>query len=462
MAHPRPGWAEQDAEAYWAAVVDILQEVAPTHHVDALAISTQRGGVIFVDRSGQPISRIITWLDRRSQREAARAADAVASWPDAAHMLVRRGPSALSKIMWFREHEPSIFDNAARVLISVKDFVLYRMVGRWVTDIPQASLSGLYDYQTYSWCPRLATLAGLEVTQLPELAPPTAVVGPLQRKIALLVGLPSGLPVIAGSGDAEAAHVGLGAFEQGIASMNLGTIGAVRLTHPSLPVSGSDILACVDMRPHGWIVGAMVRTAGALLKWLRDSWTGASSSWDFLNEAAAISPGAEGLLLLPHFSGSIHPDIPNARGVVLGLTLKHGRAHIVRAFLEGIAVALADALEYLEEMTQLCTRIRVSGGGAQSPLWLQIVADVCDRPLELPEVRDASLLGAAIMATVGVGAYPDLHRAMSEMVHIERTVYPAAANTGAYRELRSTTRRLLEQLRPYFDATMMNLVGDGQ
>lgn len=462
MVYPQPGWAEQDAQTYWETVVDLLREVAAGYPLDALALSSQRGGLIFVDRGGQAISRIITWLDRRSQGEAVRATEAVARLSDADQVLVRRGPSVLSKVMWFREHEPGIVSRAVRALISVKDYVLYQMVGRWVTDIPQASLSGLYDARSSSWHPELVTLAGLDVSQLPELKPPTALAGSLRGDIASAVGLPSGLPVIVGSGDAEAAHLGLGAFDYNTASMNLGTIGALRVTHGSLPAFGKDVLACVDVRPYGWIVGAMVRTAGAILRWLRDVWSDSKGGWEFLDEAAAIAPGAEGLLVLPHFSGSNHPDIPNARGVAFGLMLHHGRGHVVRASLEGIAFALADALAYLEKATRPCTRIRVSGGGTQSPVWLQIVADVCNRPLELPAAPDASLLGAAMMGMVGIGVYPDLHGAISGMVRIDRTIHPDAASTAVYRDLRVRAGRLLEHLQPYFDELMGSVIEGGR
>lgn len=451
MDHPQPGWAEQEVEACWAAVVATVRELASSR-VDAIGIATQRGGVIFVDRAGRPISRMITWLDRRSDPQAQEAAATVRQWRDAGTVLLRGGPSALSKILWMQRHEPVVFAQTARVLISIKDLVLYRLVGRWVTDTTQASLSGLYDVRTSSWHPRLLQEAGVDVAQLPELAPPMAIAGTLQPEIASELGLPRGLPVAVGSGDAEAAHIGLGALDHGIASMNLGTIGAVRIMSPDIPANGVERLACVDLRPYGWVLGAMVRTAGALLQWLRDTWNSPSDTWEFLEEARRVPPGSDGCLFLPYLSGSLYPDVPQARGVLFGLTLHHTRAHVVRACLEGIGCALAEALAYLETVTHPCARIRVGGGGTQSSAWLQIIADICGRPLEIPVVPDASLLGAAILAGVGTGVYTDLQAAVDATVRVEHTLLPQSDSAALYGELRQTARHLVEHLAPYFQA----------
>ncbi|MDR7495005.1 MAG: FGGY family carbohydrate kinase [Armatimonadota bacterium] len=453
---PRPGWVEQDPYAYWGTVVDLVREVASGSAVEAVVLTGQRGSLIFVDGDGRPISAVVTWLDRRSENEAASLRAAIDRMPEARGVILRRGPSVLSKVRWFSDHEPETVRRAARVLISVKDFVLYQLIGRWVTDIPQASLSGFYDTGRRSWHREVVAFGGLTPLQLIDLESPVAIAGKLGSDIAAALDLPPGLPVVVGCGDAEAAHLGLGALDLTTASMNLGTIGAVRATCGSLPARKAETFACVDMWPIGWIIGAMVRTAGALVRWLRDVWI-KEPGWEFLAEAVRIPAGADGLLVLPHFSGSGHPDIPQARGVIFGLALHHHRAHVIRACLEGVAIALAEALTDLEEATGVRSRIRISGGGVRSPLWLQIVADACNRPLEVPVASEASLVGAAMMAMVAIGVYPDLLAAASSMVHVDRVVTPDPASAGVYREVRSKARHLMEALRPHFEAVVSPL-----
>jgi xylulokinase len=468
LAHPAPERAELDASTYWSAAVRAVRQAvaaadASAGEVVAIGVSSQGETVVPVDAAGHPVGPALVWLDNRAEVEAAEVAD---HFPDA-EVYDRTGVPAVNptwtttKIMWLRRNEPEMFAAARRFLL-VEDYVLHRLTGRFATDGSVHCTSLLYDIRRHAWWNEMLDLAGLSPDRLPELVPPGAVVGSLTPEAAEALGLASTVKVVAGGMDQCSGAIGVGNTGPGVVSESTG--GALTV-QASVDRHGADATRQTPVYVHSvagrYLYCPVCPTGGMALKWFRDQFgaeevaraaaTG-RDSYELLTELAAqVPPGAQGLTMLPHLMGAFSPEYEAAaKGAFFGFTLHHGKGHFARAVLEAVALMLRRNLEMLAAAGAEASEIRSHGGGARSPLWNQIKADVCGLPVVTLQGEDAAPRGDAMLAGVATGVFPNLDAAGAAMVAIDRRFEPDPANREAYDLAYRRYVDLFEAVRPLF------------
>jgi len=457
---PQRDWAEQDPEDWWRCLVECVREVvaaARPERIAALAVATQGDTLCPVDAGGRALAPARTWMDARAVQEVAeflqvRDAD---SW----YRLCGMKPApfqAAATVAWLRNHRREAFDRAAWFAL-VQDFAMFRLTGRRVIDIPNASRTLLFDVTERRWSDELLALVGLDRSRVAEAHESGTPVGTLLPSAADALGLSPEVTVALGAHDQCSAATGCGALAPGTMMLSCGTAWALVAAARS-PVL--DHLARLQTYCHafpgGWtVLGA--QPGGALLRWFRDEWTpelaGSDEGYEVLvNEAQAAPRGAGDLIFLPHLYGAITPAWqPHARAGILGLTLGHERGAVVRGLLEGVALEARWNVEVMEEVVGEIEELRMIGGAAKSRPWAQIVSDATGKRVLLPEVSEAAAYGAALLAAQAVG---DLRRTedATDRLPLAAALEPQAdehsrltALFGAYRDV---FYRLAEALHP--------------
>ena len=453
-----PGGAEQEPETWVDAAVATVRHLIATEPADILGIglSGQMHSTVTLDAQGEAVRPAILWLDRRGAPQAASLHEVfgesqLARWTG---NPVMPGLTLIS-LLWMREHEPERWGRVARVLLA-KDYLRYRLTGTLATDCSDASASGMLCTGRRAWCMELMTALNLPATILPPLYESTQVVGTLRRDMATRMSLATGIPVVCGAGDQAAQAIGNGIIRPGTVSSTIGTGGQLFAVadryHPDPHLRLHTFCHAAPGRWH-WLAATL--TAGLSLRWLRDQVLGGNRDYAELADAAAtIEPGAEGLIFLPHLAGERTPHMnPHARGVFIGLTLHHTWRHMVRAVMEGVLFSLTDGMKLIHQMGEV-RHIVASGGGTRHPLWLQLQADTYGRPVVRTETREAAALGAALLAGVGTGFYPNLETACQVAVRWSDEVFtPRPTVHALYQELGSRYRALYRVLTPHFKIT---------
>lgn len=428
---PQPGWTEQHPADWVNASLHALAEVAQAvdeHRVLAIGLSGQMHGMVTLDADGRVIRPAILWND---QRTGAAVAEIEAAVPR--HALIQRtGNPAITgfqlpKLVWLRQAEPQAYEQVRQVLLP-KDYLGYVLIGNAVTEPSDASGIGCLDLASRQW--DLDILQALEIS--PDLFPPvvesTAIAGRLQPQIADRVGLPVGLPVIAGGGDNGAAAIGLGisSADLGRGSLSIGTSGVIfaPCDRPTPDPEGRVHLFChVD---GGYHLLGVTLAAGGALRWYRDLFAPDRSFADLMTLAAGSVPGAHGVLFLPHLAGERSPYLdPDSRGAWVNLALAHTQADLIRAVLEGVAFSLRAALEVIQGISPV-DQLLATGGGVRSPLWFHLLADVLQTQLVAPKTEEGAAYGAALLAMVGGGAYPNLAAALQLLPQASDAQQPQA------------------------------------
>ncbi|SFU45456.1 xylulokinase [Alicyclobacillus macrosporangiidus] len=412
LSSPRSGWAEQDPEDWWQATVqalrDLLQRLqrdGTALDVTGIALTGQMHGLVLLDADGAVIRPAILWCDVRTADEARQlereiGKDAIIRWTQNPPL-----PNfTLTKLMWVRSHEPEAY-RRTQVILNPKDYVRFRLTGTLCAEYSDASGTLLLDVEKRRWSSELCKAVGVPEAWLPPLTESTDVVGRLTAEAADAVGLPAGVPVVAGAGDQAAGAVGLGVHDPGVVSVIFGTSGVV-LAPTDVPVR--DAAGCLHTFCHGlpnrWFVMGVTQSAGGSLQWLRDRLFPDESYDSLMERAAGVSPGAEGLTFLPYLMGERTPHLdPYARGVWIGMDWRHGPGHLARSVIEGVAFSLYDAWRVMETLGVPARVFRVSGGGARSELWMRIFASVLGRSLEVVHASHGPAFGAAVLAALGTG-----------------------------------------------------------
>lgn len=447
MRTGRAGQAVHDPGSVLAGVFDAVRESAGACAQRGLAVcglsfSAAMHTLLALDPSHDPLTPALSWADSRSAEVARRlrAEEAGAELHRATGTPVHP-MSPVTKLAWFAAHEPGVVRRTAR-WCGLKDFVLFRFTGRLVTDLSCASGMGLLDLRTTRWHAPALDVAGVSGERLPELVAPTEVMALLPEP-ARALGLPAGLPVVAGAGDGPLANLAVGATAPGMAALSLGTSGALRVVRDQPGVDEQGRVFCYYLADGLWVIGGAVSNAGVVAQWAAESFGGVDLA-DLLKEAAEIEPGADGLIALPHLLGERAPwwD-PDARGAMVGLRRGHGRAHLTRAMIEGVGQQLALVRDSLLAAGSTVTAVRATGGALRSPLWAEVLAAALDMPLEITDDAAGSGFGAALLGWHALGALPSLSSPTSEAgfrTHRTVTPDPVAARRMA------TTRHLTEQL----------------
>ncbi len=362
-----------------------------------------------------------------------------------------------TKLLWVKNHEPELWKRFRHLLLP-KDYVRLRLTGVHAIDVAEASGTLLLDVAQRRWSRQMLAAVGMDESYVPQLYESAAVAGTIHTAGAQATGLRSGTPVVAGAGDQAAGAVGMGIVEPGTVSVTIGTSGVVfaATDHPALDAHGRLHTFCHAI-PGRWHVMGVTQAAGLSLRWFRDNFgtlihelihDGGDSYESLAEEAQQVSAGCDGVLWAPYLMGERTPHVdPHARAALVGLAANHGRGHVIRAIMEGVAFSLKDTLTIFEQMKVPVDRIRLGGGGARSPLWRQIQADVYAHPVEIAEAEEGAAYGAALLAGVGVGIWPSVDAACAAVVRVARTLSPLEDSTRLMQRQYARYQRLYPALR---------------
>lgn len=448
--YPQPSWAEQRPGDWWDSVVATTREVLETtgirpSEIAAVGLSGHMMGCLPVTDSGEPLANAMIHSDSRSTAECRAIGERVGGEKTYRITGQRLDPHyPLTKAMWLQKNLPG-FAAKTRFLLQCKDYVLFRLTGRLgVTDFSDASLTALYDINSLAWSDELTSAAGLDSHLLPEVLPSKSVSGTVSEEAASQTGLCAGIPVVAGAGDGASATLGAGVASAGDAYMYVGGTSWIATLVNKPDIDPGMRLFSMGSVDHGRFcaIGA-IQSAGSSIQWLAEEICREEkqiadregvSQYVVMDRLAGSSvPGARNLYFLPYMMGERSPIWdPAARGVFMGLTLGHTRAELIRAVLEGVAYAQRDVLEVMDERDFGVESLRVIGGGAKSTLWKDIMATIFNRPLHsLHYPEEATSLGAALVAAVGIGRFSDFESA-AQCIEIAETIAPRSSWVGEY------------------------------
>jgi len=466
--HPKEHWVEQDPADYWmafcTATADLLERtgVRPSE-IAAVSFSGQMQAALAVDASGEALRRSMIWADLRSVRQAACMGERIGE--ETVYELTghRLSPAyTAAKIMWLAENEPDVYRRAFK-FVQAKDYVAARLTGVIRTDFSDGSGTNLMNISTLRWEPEILEAAGIDPEKLPELGEAVEVTGCVTASAARASGLTEGTPVVLGAGDGACATCGAGVVREGDAYVYLGssTWMALATGEPLIDPDGRT-MTFGHLRRGLYVPCGTMQAGGGSLKWLKDT-VGeagrgaacgpAADAYDLLTaQAAEVPAGADGLLYLPYLMGERSPYWnPNARGAFIGLSVRHGRGHLVRAVLEGVALNMRLILEAFVEQGVRPEVIRMIGGGARSALWRSIFADVLERPTaRLNVIEEATAVGAAVAGGVGVGLFPSLEEAAG-FIRMEERIEPNPRSFETYRRSLALFRRSYSELVGVFE-----------
>jgi xylulokinase len=465
--YPRTGWAEQEPEQYWRAFCRSTRELLeksriPAARIAAVSFSGQMMAALPVDREGRALRNSIIWADLRSTSQAealGKRIDADRVYRICGHRL---SPSySAAKIMWIKENEPEVYKRAHKFL-QAKDYLACRLAGARLTDYSDASGMNLLDITGLRWSAEILEAAGIDGAKLPEIVESTEVIGKISGEAAEASGLPSGTPVVIGGGDGACATCGAGVVGEEQAYIYLGTSTwmAITSSKPLLDPAKRTFTFCHFLRGLYFPTGTM-QAGGGSYQWLRNTLGEAEvkaageaggDAYELLNREAGEAPcGSAGLLFLPYLMGERSPlwD-PQARACFIGLTMLHGKRHLIRAVLEGVAFNMRLIYEAFREQGVRFTKVRLIGGGARSRLWLSIFADVLEIPTaRLNFIEEATSVGAAIAGGVGVGLFSSIREA-DRLVQETELAPCDPANFPVYRKNFAVFRACYERLRDLF------------
>jgi len=458
ISTPRPLWSEQDPHDWWDGVQDAIRQVlAKTgvsgKQVAGIGLTGQMHGLVLLDERGDVLRPAILWNDQRTGPQCTWITEKVGM----DNLLAWTGSPALTgftapKVLWVRENEPQIYARAAHILLP-KDYVRLMLTGEYATDMAGASGMSLLNLEKRDWSREMLDALDIPREWLPPTHEGPEITGTVSPEAAAATGLATGTPVVGGGGDQAAGAVGVGAVRAGVVGLVLGTSGVVFApTDSPLIEEHGRLQAHCHAVPGRWhLMGVMLSAAGSL-RWYRDTIAPGTSYDDLLLPAADEPIGSEGLVFLPYLTGerAPYPD-PNARGAFVGLTVRHTIPHMTRSVLEGVAFGLRDSMELIKDagLGQI-EQVRVSGGGAQSALWRQILADVLDTELVTVNTTEGAAYGAALLAGVGVGTWATVEAACDDTIRVLERVEPGPERVERYEAFYDVYAGLYSSLREAF------------
>src|SRR3954470_7399577 len=448
--HPKPLWSEQDPEDWWQATVKTVRAVVKKAKlkpadVRAIGLSGQMHGSVFLDKNNRVVRRALLWNDQRTAAECEEIERRAGGRKKLIEMVANPALTGFTapKILWLRNNEPKNFDKTVKVLLP-KDEIRRRLTGEFAAEVSDASGMLLLDVVHRRWSKELLSNLELDARLLAPCYESDEVTGRLSADVAKLLGLSADCMVVGGAGDCAAGAVGNGIVRPGVLSTSIGTSGVVFVHSetPQVDPQGRVHTFCHAVKGK-WHMMGVTLAAGGSLQWFRNAvcktlMTEAKKrkidAYDVLTEEAAVTPpGAEGLLFLPYLAGERTPHAdPNARGAFVGLTMAHTRGHMTRAIMEGVTYSLRDCLEIIEERGVSVKQVRASGGGAKSPFWRQMQADVFGKTVVTMAADEGPGYGVALLAAVGAGEFKDVPEACEATVKTTRQTKPIAAARKVY------------------------------
>ncbi len=455
LSTPQPLWSEQDPAYWWeGAIKGIRQVLAETgiagDAVQGVGLTGQMHGLTLLDEKGEVLRPAILWNDQRTGAQC----DEIRARLTRKHLIEVTGNDALTgftapKILWVQENEPEVYKKTRHILLP-KDYVRYKMTGKFASDKADSAGMILIDIKTRLWSQEMLKALNIPAEWLPDTFEGPEVTGTITDEAARLTGLKAGTPVIAGGGDQAAQAVGVGAVQPGIVALTLGTSGVVFATtdQPFIEPDGRLHAFCHSVPGRWHLMGVMLSAAGSL-RWYRDTVAPGQDYDSLLAPAKDVPANSEGLLFLPYLTGerTPHPD-PLARGAFVGLTIRHGLAHMTRSVIEGVAFGLRDSFELMKSAGLASIRqVRVSGGGARSALWRQILADVFNAELVTVNTTEGAAFGAALLAGVGTGVWSSVDAACDATIKQTGSTSPVAETVAQYEKGYALYRKLYPVLK---------------
>lgn len=468
LSSPRPGWSEQDPADWWKAAKSTIRKVLKTGRIRKTAVagiglSGQMHGSVFLDKNHKVIRPAILWNDQRTAAECEEIESRAGGRGRLIRMVANPALTGFTapKILWLRNREPRNFARTTQVLLP-KDYVRFRMTGEFATEVSDASGTLLLDVRKRQWSKRLLNKLELDRGLLPVVHESEEVSGELHDAAARELGLRAGIPVVGGGGDQAAGAIGNGIVRRGVLSATMGTSGVIFAHSDDVQIDSAGRVHTFCHAVRGkWHVMGCVLSAGGSLQWFRDQLCETAVTqakrrkvdpYELITAQAASAPlGCEGLYFLPYLTGERTPHAdPDARAAWIGLSLRHTRAHMARAVMEGATFAMRDCLEIMSEMNVPIREIRVSGGGARSEFWRRMQADVYGRKVVTINAEEGPAYGAALLAAAGTGAYKNVLEASSATIQVTTTTKPTPRARREYNKAYPEYGRLYESLKDNF------------
>lgn len=457
LSTPRPLWSEQDPQDWWSATQRALRDVlqiVPAEEIGAIGLTGQMHGLTTLDADGEVIRPAILWNDQRSAAQCEAITHAIGE----KHLYQLIGSLMLPgftapKIVWLRENEPENYAKIKHVLLP-KDYIRLKLSDAYVTDVADGSGMALMDIGQRTWSDEMLAACQIPREWLPQLCESQEVCAYVSEEAAALTGLKAGTPIVGGAGDQPAAGVGNGIVKKDMASLTVGTSGvAFAMSDHYAPEPEGRLHTFCGAIPNTWFhMGVMLSAAGGL-RWVHEALL-PNASYDEINQHASSVPrGSHGLLFAPYLTGERHPyPDPLARGAFVGLTLRHGLPHMIRAVMEGVAFGMRDQLELLRALGVNPQEAVISGGAANSTVWRELITDIMNISLYSVNTNEGAAFGAAILAAVGAGAYPDVPSACAQMVRKVDIFTPNAEGAADYTRLYPIFQGVYPALKGTFNA----------
>ncbi|MHA1481482.1 MAG: FGGY-family carbohydrate kinase [Candidatus Thorarchaeota archaeon] len=430
---------EQLTEAYWRTSCNTMQRALSNYEsaaeaVVAVVVTTTRDCITPIDKDGNPLAPTVTWIDNRSTEKSKDMAEDI-------------GPrKSVNKIMWFIEERPKLFKEAYK-FIHIDAFINNRLCGAMVSE-PANARFGPIDHDTLKWSAELCESTGIPVDKLVDIVSPGQVIGEISSEAAEATGLRKGTIVIMGSGDQQCSALGTGTIKSGVIKATTGT-GTFIITHTDEYIDDPSVMfSNPSAIPGKWILEGVTPGTGLAFKWYRDQFcdseialaaTTARDVWEIIESSAATTPaGSDGLVIFPFMAYN--------KGIFYNLGFSHTKAHIARAIMEANGYSIAFYLQVMEGILDIeFDELRIDGGGSNSTLWRQIQADCTNKTVVLPKVRDSTVIGAAILGTIGSGVYGSYEEAVSNMFHIEERRKPIPENVAIYEKQYRIYNKLMNE-----------------
>jgi len=463
----KPQWSEQDPEDWWNATVICLSRLMKDSDISAenvfgIGLTGQMHGLVILDVNKKVLRPCIMWNDQRTANECKEMNERIGT----AKLISITGNKVLTgftapKLLWVKKNEPEIYDKVRHVLLP-KDYIRFRLTGEIGIDVSDASGTSLFNVKERKWSNEIIDLMNIDKKWLPDVFESQEVVAKVNKEAGELIGLEAGIPVVAGAGDQAAGGIGTGTIKNGVTSIVLGTSGVVfSCTDKYTYDTYGRVHSFCHAVNNSWHVMGVTLSAAGSLKWFKENvFHFETKNYEInnhnlyeviTNKASEIKPGSNGLIFLPYLTGerTPYPD-PNAKGTFTGLTVKHNINHFSRSILEGVGYSLKDCFILHEAIGVRTDKVRISGGGAKSKLWQQIIANILNKEIVSLSTVDAAPFGAALLAAVGTNHFSDISEACSVSIKELETVIPNYNDTLIYKDYYEVYKSLYESLKSAF------------
>ncbi|MDI3482018.1 MAG: xylulokinase [Tepidanaerobacteraceae bacterium] len=457
--YPQKNWAEQNPEDWWNSTKEGIREIitkigTKAGEIKGIGLSGQMHGSVLLDKEGKILMPAILWCDQRTHEECEYITEKLGQ----ANLTRYTGNKALPgftapKILWIKKYLPDVFEKVDHLLLP-KDYIRYKLTGEYATEVSDASGTLMFDVENRKWSKEITEFMGLSGDILPQCFESFEVTGKVSQKAAEETNLRQGIPVVGGGGDQAAGAVGTGAVKSGIISVALGTSGVVFASQDTYSVDEKNRLHSFCHANGKWHVMGVMLSAASCLKWWAEEACkipGKKGFDQLLSEAEKAKPASEGIIFLPYLMGerTPYPD-PDARGSFIGLNITHDRGYMTRAIIEGVSFGLRDSLEIIKTLGIPVKEVRVTGGGARSKLWRQVLADIFDTNVNMINATEGPAYGAAILAAVGTGQFASVEEACDELIKVTESVEPVEENKRKYDEVYQIYRNMYPVLNETF------------